>query len=274
MGMIQTETPYYQPAPLANVPYPVISSLADPTFSNCASGSLTCAMAWGLRVLNSNNVFVYGAGLYNFFSNYDQTCLTTESCQDAMADLENSNSHLYVYNLNTKAATDMVWSSANGVLAKQADNVNGFCQSINAFLVEAGTSSVPPSSTTTTTTTTSATKTTATTTKGTTTTTTSASPSSSNGWTYLGCYVDALNPRTLPWGGATMPNGVTVEGCESNCTANSYVYAGVEYGNECWCGNTMPPTSAPATDCNMACKGNAAETCGGSARFNVYHFAS
>ncbi|KAI9279502.1 pectate lyase superfamily protein-domain-containing protein [Umbelopsis sp. AD052] len=268
MGMIQTETPYYQPAPLANVPYPVISSIADPTFSNCPAGSLTCAMAWGLRALNSNNVFVYGAGLYNFFSNYDQTCLTTESCQDAMADLENSNSHLYVYNLNTKAATNMVWSSANGVLAKQADNPNGFCQTINAFLVEAGTSSVPPSSTTTTTTTTSATKTTTTSSK--TSTTTSASPSSSNGWTYLGCYVDALTPRTLPWGGATIPAGMTVEGCEADCAANSYIYAGVEYGNECWCGNTMPPTSAPASDCNMPCKGNAAETCGAGSRFNVY----
>jgi len=32
-----------------------------------------CPAAWGLRVLNSNNILIYGAGLYSFFSNYD-TC--------------------------------------------------------------------------------------------------------------------------------------------------------------------------------------------------------
>jgi glucan 1,3-beta-glucosidase len=143
MGMIQTETPYYQPAPVATSPFTTITNLSDPTFANCASGNLTCAMAWGLRVGNSSDIYLYGAGLYNFFSNYDQTCLQTESCQDNMVDLE-SNSKLYVYNLNTKAATNMVWSSTNGPLAKQADNTNGFCQTINAFLVDAGTSLASP----------------------------------------------------------------------------------------------------------------------------------
>ncbi|KAG2185732.1 hypothetical protein INT43_002167 [Umbelopsis isabellina] len=273
MGMIQTETPYYQPAPNALSPYTPISSIADPTFSNCAAGDTTCAMAWGLRILNSKNIFVYGAGLYNFFDNYDQTCLATESCQESMVDLENTNSHVYIYNLNTKAATNMVWSSANGALAKQADNTNSFCQTINAFLVDAGTSPVTVTSASTTTT--SATKTT--TAKGTTTTTTtsaSSSPTSSGGWTYLGCYVDALTPRTLPYGAPTISTGMTVEGCESECASAGYTYAGTEYGNECWCGNTMPPTSAPSSDCNMACKGNSAEMCGAGGRFNLYKKSS
>ncbi|CAO3665510.1 unnamed protein product [Umbelopsis vinacea] len=135
MGMIQTETPYYQPAPGAPAPYTPIASIADPTFHNCAAGNLTCPMAWGLRVVNSKNIYIYGAGLYNFFSNYDQTCLATESCQDSMVDLENSNNQVYIYNLNTKAATNMIWSSKQGALAKQADNTNGFCQTINAFLI-------------------------------------------------------------------------------------------------------------------------------------------
>ncbi|CAO3667062.1 unnamed protein product [Umbelopsis vinacea] len=268
MGMIQTETPYYQPAPVAPTPYTAISSIADPTFSNCAAGSLTCPMAWGLRVLNSKNIYIYGAGLYNFFSNYDQTCLTTESCQDSMVDLENTNSQIYLYNLNTKASTNMVWSSANGALAKQSDNANGFCQTINAFLVEAGNSPVPPSSSTTGSTTTTKVATT------TTTTSASSTPTSSGGWTSLGCYVDELTPRTLPYGAATIASGMTVEGCQQECAAASYTFAGVEYGNECWCGNTKPPTSAPSTDCNMACKGNAAEMCGAGARFNVYQKTS
>ncbi|KAJ2957735.1 hypothetical protein NQZ79_g6583 [Umbelopsis isabellina] len=187
-----------------------------------------------------------------------------------MVDLENTNSQLYVYNLNTKAATNMIWSSANGALAKQADNTNSFCQTINAFLVDAGNSPVTVTGvkTTTTSTTTTSTKTT------TTTTSASSSPTSSGGWTSLGCYVDALTPRTLPYGAPTISTGMTVEGCESECASAGYTYAGVEYGNECWCGNTMPPTSAPSTDCNMACKGNSAEMCGAGARFNVYKKSS
>lgn len=120
--------------------------------------------------------------------------------------------------------------------------------------------------------TTSTTATPTTTTTITTTTTTSATSTSSNGWTYLGCYIDALNPRTLPYGAPAITSGMTVEGCEQECAASNYSYAGVEYGNECWCGNTMPPTAASASDCNMPCKGNSAEMCGAGARFNVYKY--
>lgn len=134
MAMIQTETPYYQPGPPAPQPFAPSSSINDPTFTNCASGSTTCPLAWGLRVVSSSDVYVYGSGLYNFFSNYDQTCLDTENCQDAMVDLESNSGNVYLYNLNTKAATNMVTSGGTS-LAKQADNTNGFCQTVNAFLV-------------------------------------------------------------------------------------------------------------------------------------------
>jgi len=77
MGFIQTETPYYQPNPLAPTPFSVDSSLNDPNFATSCSGqSGNCAEAWGLRVINSKNVLVYGAGHYSFFNNYD----TSKSC--------------------------------------------------------------------------------------------------------------------------------------------------------------------------------------------------
>ncbi|CAO3660642.1 unnamed protein product [Umbelopsis ramanniana] len=179
MAMIQSETPYYQPAPPAPQPFTVNSALSDPTFSNCAAGSNTCAMAWGLRVVNSADVYVYGAGLYNFFYNYDQSCLATGTCQDSMVDLENNSGSVYFYNLNTKAAVNMV--ASNGVsLAKNNDNYNGFCSTINAFLAQistgnsAGTGSTTSASTTTTKATTTTAATTTTTTKATTTTTTTS----------------------------------------------------------------------------------------------------
>jgi hypothetical protein len=69
MGHIQTETPYYQPNPIAPGPfYPSIAASFpnDPDFSNCHSDP-SCAATWGLRVVNSDSVTVHGAGLYSFF---------------------------------------------------------------------------------------------------------------------------------------------------------------------------------------------------------------
>lgn len=76
MGFIQTETPYYQPSPNAQAPFPVIASRDDPNFAIfCAGKAASCNIAWGLRVLNSQSVNVYGAGLYSFFNNYDTSKL-------------------------------------------------------------------------------------------------------------------------------------------------------------------------------------------------------
>ena len=99
MGLIQSETPYYQPNPPAPAPfYPVNASIHDPDFvADCnaapganatqLAGNPACAMAWGLRVVNSHNVSVYAAGLYSFFNNYDTTCSAPgngEYCQARM----------------------------------------------------------------------------------------------------------------------------------------------------------------------------------------------
>jgi len=133
MGMIQTETPYYQTTPKAPLPFTVNAKYNDPDFAECASGSLTCAMAWGLHIVSSRNVYLYGAGLYNFFLNYDQTCLKDESCQDAMVKIQGDTSTLYVYNLNTKAAKSMV-NIGKKSLINQADNRNNFCSTVAGLL--------------------------------------------------------------------------------------------------------------------------------------------
>lgn len=136
MTMIQGETPYWQPRPPAPEPFPALSAYNDPTYSECASDSRTCRMAWGLRSVGSSNVYLYGAGLYNFFNDYDQTCLNTEDCQDAMVSLEN-NSRFYGFNINTKASKNIIVGSNRKTLAAQADNKNTFCQGVNAFLAQA-----------------------------------------------------------------------------------------------------------------------------------------
>ena len=65
---------YYQPNPGANVPFPVVSALNDPVMSATSD-------AWGLRILKSSNIFVYGAGLYSFFNNYSTSRLLPRPVQ-------------------------------------------------------------------------------------------------------------------------------------------------------------------------------------------------
>ncbi|KAJ8058340.1 hypothetical protein OCU04_012532 [Sclerotinia nivalis] len=112
MGFLQTETPYYQPQPTAPTPFSVIPSLNDPNFSTSCSGySGNCASAWGLRIINSNNILVYGAGLYSFFDNYSTTCSNgggPENCQTNILSLEGSISNVNIYTLATVGVTNMI----------------------------------------------------------------------------------------------------------------------------------------------------------------------
>lgn len=82
--------------------------------------------------------------------------------------------------------------------------------------------------------------------------------------------------RTLTLGMAVTGGAaaMTVEVCLDACQAAGYSLAGVEYSQECYCGDAFQFGGAPATDgCTMACKGNSAELCGGSNRLNAYTFA-
>ena len=87
MGVIQHETAYYQGNPDALSPYTLQPAYTDPTFAECTQAN--CARTWGLRVINSTNVFLYGGGLYNFFDNWSSTCLDMENCQERMIDGKN-----------------------------------------------------------------------------------------------------------------------------------------------------------------------------------------
>lgn len=62
MGMIQTESPYYQPVPRAPQPFIVGQFPADPDFTNCTTSSATCPVSWALRIIDSSSVYLLGAG--------------------------------------------------------------------------------------------------------------------------------------------------------------------------------------------------------------------
>ncbi|KAJ5535188.1 hypothetical protein N7527_001442 [Penicillium freii] len=129
MGLIQSETPYYQSNPTSLTPYTSQKSWNDPDFANCTTNS--CRKAWGLRVLGSSDVFVYGAGLYSFFENYAQSCLNSEDCQENMVEVDCSDVKLY--GLSTKASVNMVTSSSGKSLVPQKPNKSNFCSTIALF---------------------------------------------------------------------------------------------------------------------------------------------
>lgn len=93
IGHAQTEQAYFQPLPPAFYPFPPVPLLHDPDFqANCQNDPVAgCSMGWGMRVLNSSNVVVYGAGLYSFFNNYNDSCASNKSpeyCQERILSVE------------------------------------------------------------------------------------------------------------------------------------------------------------------------------------------
>lgn len=130
MGMIQTETPYYQSNPDALKPFtPQTEEWNDPDFANCEDES--CRKAWGLRVVNTSDSYVYGAGLYSFFENYSQDCLKDESCQTNMVEVDCSD--IKIYGLSTKASVNMITSSSGEGLIPQDENESNYCSTIAFF---------------------------------------------------------------------------------------------------------------------------------------------
>lgn len=154
-------------------------------------------------------------------------------------------------------------SEAGKSLALYSDNVNVFPDIIALFQLTAGSggSGTPPPSTTLTT----STK-----------TTTSTTAPAATGWNFRGCYTDNVSGRALvnnevvP-GGAS---GMSIEACQTECHSLGYTLAGVEYGDECYCDNKLENGGVIASDgsaqCNMKCANNAAETCGGPNRLDLY----
>ncbi|EHK96804.1 putative fungistatic metabolite [Glarea lozoyensis 74030] len=88
---------------------------------------------------------------------------------------------------------------------------------------------------------------------------TAASPTAPAGYTDAGCYTEATGQRALT-GKSYFDDSMTVEKCAAACTG--YEWFGVEYGRECYCGNTINDGSVPTarSECSTPCPGNSAET--------------
>lgn len=92
-----------------------------------------------------------------------------------------------------------------------------------------------------------------------------------NNWAYLGCYIES--PGRILTGKSSSNDTMTIESCQSFCLQNNFRLAGVEYGRECYCGSRLVQGASFTTQstCNMKCKGNAQQTCGGTSRVSVFN---
>ncbi|KAK3725363.1 hypothetical protein LTR37_000333 [Vermiconidia calcicola] len=134
IGFMQTETPYMQPNPLAPTPFTPNLKYGDPTFAICPSDTdpsgVPCKDSWGLRIVNSKNVLIYGAGMYSFFNNYDQECVGNRNCQQNMVRIQNS--QVSAYTINTANSVSMLINDGMGTV-NGADNRNWFCDTISYY---------------------------------------------------------------------------------------------------------------------------------------------
>ncbi|KAL2060629.1 hypothetical protein VTL71DRAFT_9270 [Oculimacula yallundae] len=89
-------------------------------------------------------------------------------------------------------------------------------------------------------------------------------------WQTVGCYTDTTNARTLS--ASYNIAGNTNEKCQAACQAGGFKYSGTEFGNQCFCGNSIAPTGQVTGDCLTPCQGDATSKCGGINRLslNVY----
>ncbi|KAM9209439.1 sialate:O-sulfotransferase 1 [Dugong dugon] len=88
--------------------------------------------------------------------------------------------------------------------------------------------------------------------------------------TYVGCFSDDGQERTLKGAVFYDLRKMTVSHCQDACAERSYVYAGLEAGAECYCGNRLPALSVGLAECNRECKGEKGSVCGGVSRLSVY----
>ena len=102
--------------------------------------------------------------------------------------------------------------------------------------------------------------------------TSTAAPPASSTATYYGCYTEARDGKALT--GATFVETalMTPAYCEAHCTAGGFALWGVEYGIECYCGNSLAAGAIPTfeSQCGFACPGDASQKCGAGNRLSLY----
>lgn len=137
MGHIQTESPYYQPKPRPPAPFQAAASFPnDPDFSHCEIAAEVwddwCNYAWGLQIIDSEDIMIHSAGLYSFFNEYYQDCILTNNCRDRILEVKGSKG-VVIYNRFT-VATINIASGIDNTNVPQSDNQRGSTTEVSVWV--------------------------------------------------------------------------------------------------------------------------------------------
>ncbi|GKT41139.1 WSC domain-containing protein [Colletotrichum spaethianum] len=188
--------------------------------------------------------------------------------------------------VTAEAATSTL-SASNSTTSSTVESVSSSSTLSAASLSATSSTAASPSSSVLSATTSSAATTTSAPATSTSTTTTSSSSATSTptgpvispgneNFTYYGCFSEPEVGRLLPTQIINQVN-MTIDMCLSACYDKNY--AGVEYGRECWCGNSLnlggadeskPAANVTGTECSFTCPGNSTEFCGAGVRLSLY----
>eukprot|EP01064_Diplonema_japonicum_P006538 TRINITY_DN1438_c0_g1_i1.p1 TRINITY_DN1438_c0_g1~~TRINITY_DN1438_c0_g1_i1.p1 ORF type:complete len:208 (+),score=38.61 TRINITY_DN1438_c0_g1_i1:824-1447(+) len=87
---------------------------------------------------------------------------------------------------------------------------------------------------------------------------------------HVGCVADHANNRRMRLAYIDK-KGNTVEECIKTCQHNGHVIAGLQYGWQCWCSDSLVGAEpADSSRCNKPCTGNPSEICGGGFHNSVW----
>lgn len=88
----------------------------------------------------------------------------------------------------------------------------------------------------------------------------------------LGCFKDEKKNRLLSNFYANYKETNSPKKCIQTCLQSGYLFAGLQYSSECFCGHEEPLIDAklPDSSCNMKCPAEPKNACGGYYTMNIY----
>ncbi|KAH9026086.1 WSC domain-containing protein, partial [Lactarius pseudohatsudake] len=88
----------------------------------------------------------------------------------------------------------------------------------------------------------------------------------------LGCLTDDPSDPMLTSATFNDSAHMTVERCVKFCNRRMYLYAGLENGEDCYCGNYLAESAKIGLppECSVKCSGNSSEICGAGHHLSLY----
>ncbi|KAL8654472.1 MAG: hypothetical protein Q9210_001475 [Variospora velana] len=89
-------------------------------------------------------------------------------------------------------------------------------------------------------------------------------------WKAAGCFLDAINPRSLGKQSEWWGSQISSSNCVERCDSLGAKYAGTENGGQCFCGNQVINSANRPGKCTIRCDGDTGEICGGAGHLSIY----